>query len=233
MFERYNEEGRRSIFFARYEASHLGLQEITPDSLLLGILRENHDIAGRWFGMATWELCEAVVRRVPSTGKQVATSVDMPISSGGKRVLDHAAEEADRMGHPRIGTEHLFLALLREPASFAALTLKERGVTIEQLRAEMAKDAVRPKSGVWRGGQRLILQLEDGSEVANLIWSSRTPSIGESIMLSKGANGETLYRILDVRWHLQESDNTIVTSEHPTFSATSVVLVLRKEQARS
>jgi hypothetical protein len=41
MFERYTEKARRSIFFARYEASQFGLQNIDANCLLLGLVREN------------------------------------------------------------------------------------------------------------------------------------------------------------------------------------------------
>jgi ATP-dependent Clp protease ATP-binding subunit ClpC len=44
MFERYTEKARRTIFFARYEASHFGSPYIETEHLLLGLLRENHEL---------------------------------------------------------------------------------------------------------------------------------------------------------------------------------------------
>jgi ATP-dependent Clp protease ATP-binding subunit ClpA len=41
MFERFTEKARRTVFFARYEASQLGSQEITSEHLLLGLLRDD------------------------------------------------------------------------------------------------------------------------------------------------------------------------------------------------
>src|ERR1044072_1412096 len=54
----------------------------------------------------------------PSFGEKVSTSVDLPLSNECKRVLAYAAEEAERLSHKHIGTEHLLLGLLREEKCF-------------------------------------------------------------------------------------------------------------------
>ena len=59
--------------------------------------------------------------------EKIATSVDLPFSNESKRVLAYAAEEAERLGHKHIGTEHLLLGLLREEKCLAAQILQERG----------------------------------------------------------------------------------------------------------
>ena len=69
----------------------------------------------------------------------MSTSVDLPLSNEGKRVLAYAAEEAERLSHKHIGTEHLFLGLLREEKCFAAELLRERGVTLSTVREELAR----------------------------------------------------------------------------------------------
>ena len=69
----------------------------------------------------------------------MSTSVDLPLSNEGKRVLCYAAEEAERLAHRHIGTEHLFLGLLREKGCFAAEILREQGVVLEKLREQYAR----------------------------------------------------------------------------------------------
>jgi 1-pyrroline-5-carboxylate dehydrogenase len=69
--------------------------------------------------------------------EKVSTSVDLPLSNECKRVLAYAAEEAERMSHRHIGTEHLLLGLLREKNCFAAQMLTERGVLLDALRVEL------------------------------------------------------------------------------------------------
>ena len=64
---------------------------------------------------------EAIRRKVASKSTQrdkVSTSVDLPLSNESKRVLAYGAEEAERLGHKHIGTEHRLLGLLREKDSF-------------------------------------------------------------------------------------------------------------------
>ena len=69
----------------------------------------------------------------------VSTSVDLPLSDECKRVLLYAAEEAERLGHKHIGTEHLLLGLLREEKCFAADILREREVQLAAVREQLAR----------------------------------------------------------------------------------------------
>jgi len=72
--------------------------------------------------------------------EKVATSVDLPFSNESKRVLAYAAEEAEKLSHRHIGTEHLLLALLRTEKCFAAKILEERGLQLDQARDELARE---------------------------------------------------------------------------------------------
>jgi ATP-dependent Clp protease ATP-binding subunit ClpA len=65
-------------------------------------------------------------------------SVDLKLSKECKRVLAYGADEAKRLGHKHIGTEHLLLGLLREEGCFAAQLLRERKIDIEEVRKELA-----------------------------------------------------------------------------------------------
>ena len=69
----------------------------------------------------------------------MSTSVDLPLSNEGKRVLAYAADEAERLAHKHIGTEHLLLGLLREEKCFAAEILHQRGLRLSTLREELAR----------------------------------------------------------------------------------------------
>jgi ATP-dependent Clp protease ATP-binding subunit ClpC len=68
-----------------------------------------------------------------------STSVDLPLSNECKRVLTFAAEEAVRLSHTHIGTEHLLLGLLREEKCFAAEMLGERGLRLGAVREELGQ----------------------------------------------------------------------------------------------
>jgi ATP-dependent Clp protease ATP-binding subunit ClpC len=138
MFEKYTEPARRSVFFARYEASQLGSRQIEPAHLLLGILRESPELRRDWLGggRGVEELRSALEKQLPRSGEKIATSVDLPMSNACKRVLAYSADEAERLAHHDIDVSHLFLGLLRENGP-AAEALSERGVTLEAARSQM------------------------------------------------------------------------------------------------
>ena len=129
MFERYTERARRVIFFARYEASQLGSGAIETEHLLLGLIREGKGLTSRLFAkshLSMDQIRKDVEGRSPYREK-VSTSLEIPLSPECKRVLAHAADEAERMRHNYIGTEHILLGLMREERSVAAAHPRREG----------------------------------------------------------------------------------------------------------
>ncbi len=132
MFERYTEKARRTIFFARYEASQFGCSCIETEHLVLGVFREHKALATQF--LASEAIRHSItLRRTPGLS---STSADLPLSHESKRVLVYAAEESERMNHKHIGTVHLLLGLLREEKSFGAQLLREQGLTLDLVREE-------------------------------------------------------------------------------------------------
>jgi Uma2 family endonuclease len=135
MFERYTEKARRTIFFARYEASQFGSSFIETEHLLLGLFREDKALARQFLGShAKVEEIRDAVAQQGTAGPKTSTSVDLPLSHECKRVLAYGAEEAERMQHKVIGTPHLLLGLLCEENSFGAQLLHEQGLTLSLAR---------------------------------------------------------------------------------------------------
>ena len=141
MFERYTEKARRVIFFARYEASQFGSPRIETEHLLLGLLRESKWLQ-KILPRADAESIRNEIEAAPKTRGKVLTSVDLPLSHENKQVLKYAEEEATRLNHRHIGTEHLLLGLLREKDCFAARMLVQRGANLAVLRAKMEQVAL-------------------------------------------------------------------------------------------
>src|SRR5512142_3017925 len=140
MFERYTEKARRVIFFARYEASQFGSPYIETEHLLLGLLREDKALANRFLrSHAAVESIRKQIEGHTTIREKVSTSVDLPLSHECKRVLAYGAEEAERLNHKHIGTEHLLLGLLREEKCFAAEILHERGLRLSTIREELQR----------------------------------------------------------------------------------------------
>jgi hypothetical protein len=139
MFERYTEKARRVIFFARFEASQFGSPLIETEHLLLGLLREDKALTYRLLRSSS--ALESIPKQVEAhtvIREMISTSADLPLSEESKRVLTYSYDEAARLGHKHIGTEHLLLGLLRDESSFAAVILKERGLALERAREELA-----------------------------------------------------------------------------------------------
>ena len=137
MFERYTEKARRSLFFARYEASSLGAKEVETEHLLLGILREDKTIANCLlaFNLSGQVVREKIAGNSSALKAQISTNIDVPLSITLKRALAYGAEESERLGQRTIDTECLLLGLSREHSCLASRILSEAGVSATQLRA--------------------------------------------------------------------------------------------------
>jgi len=135
MFERYSERARRVLFFARYELSALGGETIDPAHVLLGLLRDSKrtDQLFASLGIPPAELRLNIEQRV-TRGARFPTSVEIPFAAATKRVLEFAAEEADRLLQQTIEPEHLLLALLRENDPVAAASLFAYGMGLDEAR---------------------------------------------------------------------------------------------------
>jgi hypothetical protein len=178
MFERYTERARRTIFFARYEASQVGCSYIETEHLLLGLLREDKALASQF--LASSAKIEAIRQSIAQRGKtrhKIATSVDLPLSHECKRVLAYAAEESERLNHKHIGTPHLFLGLLREENSFAAQLLGEQGLSLEPVREQVRQSESPPAQGISASLLRLR-QLLAEREASGGIWIVEQKIVG-------------------------------------------------------
>jgi ATP-dependent Clp protease ATP-binding subunit ClpC len=143
MFERYTENARRVIFFARYEASQFGSPYIETEHILLGLLREDKALTRRFLrGQEKVDSMRKQIEEATVVREKVSTSVDLPLSHECKQVLIYAAEESERLAHQHIGTEHLLLGLLRQERSFAAQLLNEQGVRLSRVREELVQATV-------------------------------------------------------------------------------------------
>ena len=141
MFGTMTEKARRSIFFARYEASQAGSMAIETEHLLLGLLREDQALARRLFPDVAKieEIRTEIGHRKPARTK-ISTSVDLPLSEEVREALAFASEEADRLKHHEVGTRHVVVGLLLRENCLAAELLRARAVTLEKARTDLAAE---------------------------------------------------------------------------------------------
>jgi ATP-dependent Clp protease ATP-binding subunit ClpC len=140
MFERFTEKARRTVFFARYEASQHGTPYIETPSLLLGILREDKDLMARLLPTGaddSLRLIADVEALFPEFSGKISTSVDLPLSRVAKLALNYAAEEAERRHHRAIEPLHLLWGLLTAAGPETAC-LNAHGITLETVNRDLA-----------------------------------------------------------------------------------------------
>ncbi|NTV35972.1 MAG: AAA family ATPase, partial [Anaerolineaceae bacterium] len=134
--ERFTQRARRVLSLAHQEAERMRQPSISTEHLLLGLIEEEGGIAGRVLrdlGLEPDRLRE-MVERVSGLGE--VTGIKIDLSSGTQEVLEFSIEEARRMGHHYIGTEHLLLGLVRSTEGAAMEVLRKLGVTAEQIRRQ-------------------------------------------------------------------------------------------------
>ncbi|MGI8639993.1 MAG: ATP-dependent Clp protease ATP-binding subunit [Pyrinomonadaceae bacterium] len=142
MFERYTEKARRVIFFARYEALQYGSHVISPEHILLGLMREDKTVSARFFPFRNSLTVEAVRREVEERiilRERIPQSAELHLAPETKRILALANEESRQLQNRHIGPEHLLLGLVREDRSIAAEILYQYGLRLQDVREEVAR----------------------------------------------------------------------------------------------
>jgi len=126
----------RVYWLARGESIRLRHDCIGTQHLLLGLLKEGTGVAIaviRRLGLSEEKIKSEVEKVVPG---EVATMMmgEVPYTPKAKRAMQLAAQEAERMGHKFVGTEHLLLGLIGEGEGIAAQVLSRLGITLEVAR---------------------------------------------------------------------------------------------------
>jgi ATP-dependent Clp protease ATP-binding subunit ClpA len=140
MFEKFTERARKVLSFAQEEAMQFKHNYIGTEHLLLGLVREGEGVAAKALRNLGVELSE--VRRqvefIVGHGERLVLG-EIGMTPRAKKVLQLAVDEARRMNHHYIGTEHLLLGLIREGEGIAAGVLVSLGITLEQARNEVLR----------------------------------------------------------------------------------------------
>ena len=213
MFERYTEKARRVIFFARYEASQFGAQAIEAEHILLGLLREDKQLAQKFFRSPT-STVESIRKEIEQRSvirEKVSASVDLPLSGNAKRVLSYAADESERLQHRHIGTEHLLLGILREEKSAAAEILVERGLRLNQIREDLMRA---------QQSERALAQKKDAPHLAEFSRDLTESAVNDQLdpLIGREAEIERLIQIL-----CRRTKNNPVLIGEPGVGKTAIV----------
>ncbi len=135
--QRFTQRARRVLSLAQEEAERMKHSYIGTEHLLLGLMKEEGGVAGRVLrelGLETRRVQEMVERLTGANKTSGLAKIDL--SPGTKRVLELAVDEARRMSHHYISTEHLLLGLVRQNEGVAVDVLKKLGISAEQIRRQ-------------------------------------------------------------------------------------------------
>ncbi len=138
MQERFTERVRRVIAFARQEAIRMHNDYIGTEHILLGLIKEGEGVAAAVLinlGINLDELRRAVENAI-NFGTKTLVLGEIPLNQEARSALNWAVDEARRMNHSYIGTEHILLGLIREERSIASQILQSLGVDLDVARQE-------------------------------------------------------------------------------------------------
>ena len=136
-FDRFNDRAKRVLALAQDEAIRFNHNYIGPEHLLLGLIREGEGVAGRVLNSLGVELgrTRQALEHVIGRGESTASPSEITLIPRAKKVIELAIDEARKLSHNDIGTEHLLLGIVRDDTSIACRMLVELGAPLEKVRA--------------------------------------------------------------------------------------------------
>ena len=136
-FEKFTERARKVLSLAQDEAQRFNHNYIGTEHLLLGLVREGDGVAAKVLANLGVELqkVRSAVEFIIGRGDRIVLG-EIGLTPRAKKVIELAVDEARRLNHHYIGTEHLLLGLVREGEGIAAGVLESLGVNLEKVRVE-------------------------------------------------------------------------------------------------
>jgi len=177
-FERFSERAKKVLTLAQEEAERSHHSYIGTEHLLLGLLREHEGLAAQVLANLGVDI-ESVREVIQSVlGRNERTTIQQIIpTSRVKKVIEISFEEARRMGHGSVGTEHVLLGLMLEGDGIAAHVLQDLGATLDKVRAEIERleltdTGERPEAPLphYKVGQRVLIH---DADPPHRLWEGR------------------------------------------------------------
>ena len=189
-FEKFSERARRVLSLAQEEAQRFNHNYIGTEHILLGLVRETEGVAARVLSGLSVDLTKvrSAVEFIIGRGERPAQG-EIGLTPRAKKVVELAVDEARRMNHTYIGTEHLLIGLLREGEGVAAGVLESLGVNLEKVRAEthrILSNSGSGGSGSSRSGTRTPTLDQLGIDLTNAALGGKLdPVIGRDTEIER------------------------------------------------
>ncbi|PKB68250.1 MAG: NDP-hexose 4-ketoreductase [SAR202 cluster bacterium Io17-Chloro-G3] len=223
-FEKFSERARRVLSLAQEEAQRFNHNYIGTEHILLGLVRESEGVAARVLANLGTELSKirSAVEFIIGRGERPSPG-EIGLTPRAKKVIELAVDEARRLNHHYIGTEHLLIGLMREGEGVAAGVLESLGVTLDKVRAETS---------------RLLSQSTSLSTPSSSRSSSRTPTLDQlGIDLTQAARSGKLDPVVGRHKEIQRmvqilsrrTKNNPVLIGEPGVGKTAIVEALAQQ----
>ena len=227
-FEKFSERARRVLSLAQEEAQRFNHNYIGTEHILLGLVRETDGVAARVLSNLGVDLnkVRSAVEFIIGRGDRPAQG-EIGLTPRAKKVVELAVDEARRMTHTYIGTEHLLIGLLREGEGVAAGVLESLGVTLDKVRSET---------------HRILSQTTPAASGYGSRSSTRTPTLDQlGIDLTAAARAGKLDPVIGREQEIQRviqilsrrTKNNPVLMGEPGVGKTAIVEALAQRIASS
>ncbi|MDR7002473.1 ATP-dependent protease ATP-binding subunit ClpC [Neobacillus niacini] len=152
MFGRFTERAQKVLALAQEEAIRLGHNNIGTEHILLGLVREGEGIAAKaLYGLGLGsDKIQKEVENLIGKGQEVPQTIHY--TPRAKKVIELSMDEARKLGHSYVGTEHILLGLIREGEGVAARVLNNLGVSLNKARQQVLQLLGSNESGGHQGG---------------------------------------------------------------------------------
>jgi ATP-dependent Clp protease ATP-binding subunit ClpC len=138
VFDKFTDRSRKVVALANEEARRLHHEYVGTEHILLGLVKEGGGVAAHVLSSLDVDLqkIQSCIERTFPQG-EVVLLTDGRRTPGAKKVIENSLEEARKLDHHYVGTEHLLLGLVRETDGVAAQILASLGVELEVVRREV------------------------------------------------------------------------------------------------
>lgn len=137
MFGRLTERAQKVLALAQEEAVRLGHNNLGTEHILLGLIREGEGIAAKalvGLGLGLEKIQKEVEALI---GRGQGEPSNIAYTPRAKKVIELSMDEARKLGHTYVGTEHILLGLIREGEGVAARVLNNLGVSLNKARQQV------------------------------------------------------------------------------------------------
>ena len=138
-YERFTDRARKVMQFAHQEALRFNHEYVGTEHILLGLIKEGTGVAANILKKMGVDLrtMRLEVEKLVRSGPDLVTMGRLPQTPRAKKAVEYAIEEARRLKHNYVGTEHLLLGLLKEHDGVAAQVMMNLGLKLDDVREEI------------------------------------------------------------------------------------------------